>query len=190
MKSLSRDKGNSKICFALTFLAIFMAFPLYAKEAVIYSSLKEADCRQPDPSVLALFEQRGVTAQQCPGVAGVLVFAVSSDANSWVEFGFGRSIWSSENSIVYQEPVRSFPNLSGGKMEWHIAPNGQPEAVIFRISSQNQRTLKNSVSELVAFRFGKDAIYYCGAETTNLKARALLAKKEACVGSIKSSPLP
>ncbi len=171
-------------------MAIFMVPALQAKNAVVYTSLKETDCRPPEPAMRAQFEQRGVTAQRCPGVAGVAVFAVSSDANSWLEFEFAKSIWSSEKTIVYQEPVRSFPNLSGNKMEWHIAPNGQPEAAIFRITSQNKKNQAASVNELVVFRFMGNAVYYCGSEGTNTKARALLATNNACAGPINASTLP
>jgi hypothetical protein len=177
-------------CVGWACMTIFMVPALHAKDAVVYTSLKESDCRPPEPAVQAQFEQRGVTAQRCPGIAGIGVFAVSSDANSWLEFEYAKSIWSSEKPIVYQEPVRSFPNLGGTKMEWHVAPNGRPEAAIFRIASQSKKNQAESVRELFVFRFVGGAIHYCGAETTNIKARALLVMTNACTVPIPSRPVP
>jgi hypothetical protein len=176
--------------FCIPFVFLFSVNNVFAGDAVFYTSINEADCRRPESVFIDIFDKSGVSAQKCAGVSGVSVFAVSSDANSWLEFLFEGKIFSSEDFVVYREPVRAFPNLGGDKIEWHISKDGRPSAMIFRISSQSKNNANKKIKELLVFRFVGGFVYYCGAARDNLSARALLSSNDGCHEKLKSVSFP
>jgi hypothetical protein len=149
----------------------------------VYTSVKTSDCRNPPASLSQSFDGRGLTAQQCRGIDGWTVFAVSSDERSWLELDRGGQLWTTEDQVVYQNDFGNFPNLGADKIEWRVR-RGVPYAVIFRIAAQDQSRLGPSgaptISRLFVVQLAADGPRFCGIAKTNDEARKLADAAAAC----------
>lgn len=98
-------------------LAVFACSPANSGAQSLYTSIKSEDCQKPTAAILAFYESRGLTAEECKGVKDWRLFVVSSDARSWLEMASGRTLWSSEEQVVNRNEFGNFPNIGSEKVE-------------------------------------------------------------------------
>ena len=124
--------------FGFAFLfSICACTPATSGAESLYTSIKSGDCQKPSKSIVAFYDSRGLTAQECKAAEGWRLFVVSSDARSWLEVARDRTLWSSEEQVVSQNEFGNFPNIGSEKVEWPMTKANSPAALIFRIAAQD-----------------------------------------------------
>ena len=147
----------------------------------LYTSVLPSDCRAPSQTVAAQFKARGVSAQECPAIAGWRVFVVASDANSWLELRSDEVEWSSETALVYDSPIGLFPSAGASRnIEWRRLRNGKPTALIFRVGAQDSSNTGKRVSRLFVVRLEAARACLIGRVRTNEEAHALADGPRGC----------
>lgn len=141
--SLSRSAWQR---MAMTVLVASLTPVLAAPSATVETSLAERACRRPAPAVVALYASRDLGVVQCPAPAGFTLLLVSSDANSWIELKHGKSVWSSEEAVVYRKGAGAFPNVTGNLI-WLRAPSRTWRGLVFTVASRDE----NEARQLVYF---------------------------------------
>lgn len=152
--------------------------------ASVFTSLRESDCRPPAADVQAPFAELDLGVQHCGEVNGWQVLLVSSDANSWLELRTAGGKWSSEDAVVYEQPIGLFPSVATEQpIEWRVDPNRGPTAVIFTVNAQDPRDAETRVSRLFVARVESTRACLIGREATADAARALADGPTACPAS-------
>ena len=188
------SSASKKLClnqFGFAFLfSICACAPATSGAESLYTSIKSGDCQKPSKSIVALYDSRGLTAQECKAAEGWRLFVVSSDARSWLEAARDRTLWSSEEQVVNQNEFGNFPNIGSEKVEWPMTKANSPAALIFRIVAQDPAPTGKNLSRLFVIGFIKNTPYLCGVAKTNDEARALAEKTSACTIGLQVMELP
>lgn len=171
------------------FLAVFACSPANSGAQSLYTSIKSEDCQKPSASILAFYDSRGLTVEECKGVEDWRLFVVSSDARSWLELARERTLWSSEDQVVNRNEFGNFPNIGSEKVEW-LMSNHTPVSLIFRIAAQDPENVKKSLSRLFVIGFKNNTPQFCGVVKANTEARALAEKTSSCSTGLQVKDLP
>lgn len=191
-------RGRSKKLAAKLHLNFFSALLLFAMPACssansgtesLYTSVKPGDCRKLSAETSAFYESRGLTAEECDAAKPWRLYAVSSDARSWVEVARGATLWSTEEQVVHRSEFGNFPNIGAEKVEWRITKTGAPIALIFRIAAQDPQRTEKNLTRLFVLGFRDNTPYFCGMVKSNEEARALAEREDLCAGVLKTSPI-
>lgn len=120
-----------------------------------YTSIAADACRAPAADVRAVFEDKDLGVQECPGVGAWRVLLVSSQERSWLELRSTGEIWSSEPAIVREAPIGLFPNVNDGeRLEWRTRGGAEPHALIFNVTAQDPEQPDRRVSRDFVVRLG------------------------------------
>ena len=164
-------------------LALIVAACTPAPTTVL-TSLRESDCTLPAPDVQEQFASSELGVQQCGEVQGWQVLLVSSDTNSWIELRSPDGKWSSENVVVYEQPIGLFPGVATAQpLEWRVDPDRGPTALLFTVNAQDSRDGETRISRVFVARFEGDRVCLIGREGTIDLARTLAAGPTACPAS-------
>lgn len=160
----------------------------------LYTSIKSTACSKPPASIIAAYDARGLSAQECPAPKGWRLFAVSSDERSWLEIARDRSLWTTEEEVVYRNEFGHFPNLGAERVEWRMKKPGTPNALIFRISAQDPNRPASgpgamNLSRLFVINLANGAPRFCGTAKTNEEAKTLADNAKACTTALRELPL-
>ncbi|UEM01690.1 hypothetical protein JL101_016965 [Skermanella rosea] len=142
-----------------------------------YASVAESDCRSPPPETMAVYQTLDLGVEICGTRSGIDLLLVSSDRSSWLDVVRGDRIWTTEDAVVYERPVGNFPNVGAGKVEWRLAPDGRPGALIFRVAGEAEGARR---SLLFVVRLEADAACLLGRVATNEEARTLADGPGTC----------
>jgi hypothetical protein len=185
--STNSDEGQARraglrmcaVCGGVTLLLACAAPPRLS----VSTSIRERDCRAPAAAVQARFAERDLGVQQCDGTAGWEVLFVSSDANSWIELRSTSTSWSSERSVVYEQPVGLFPGVDEDvPLEWRSDPR-RLAALLFTVKAQDPKDAETPTSRVFVVRFaGNGQVCVIGRERTIDEARALADGDVSCPG--------
>ena len=150
--------------------------------STVSTSIRESDCTATPADVKQRFESNGLGVQQCDGALGWRVLAVSSDANSWIELRSATQSWSSEDSIVYQNPIGQFPGVdSESPLEWRVDARRGPTALLFHVTAQNPDDPGKRVARVFVTRFEEDGrVCLIGREPSVEAARARADSDASC----------
>jgi hypothetical protein len=147
----------------------------------IYTSVRRSDCRPPPREIAAAFEARGLGVQECPAPSGWRLLMVASDTNTWIEVRSNTLTWSSEEAIVYDEPIGLFPTAGASPtVEWRRRPDGGPVALVFRVSAQPGPSPTQRISRLFVVRLERNLACLLGRVRTNALARSLADSTSGC----------
>lgn len=160
----------------------------------LYTSIKSTACSKPPAPTIAAYNARGLSAQECPAPKGWRLFAVSSDERSWLEIARDRSLWSTEEEVVYRNEFGHFPNLGAERVEWRMKKPGTPSALIFRISAQDSNRPASgpgamNLSRLFVISLANGAPRFCGTAKTNEEAKTLADNAKTCTTALREQPL-
>ena len=145
-----------------------------------YTSIKESDCTKTISKPLSVyFDERGTSAVKCPSLKNWQPYLVSTNERSWIELGYGQSIWTTEGKVVY-ESIGDFPNIGADKIEWRLTKSGEPTAMIFRITAQDPNNVGH-ISRLYVISLTEHRPCFCGVAKTNEKARIVADNPDACI---------
>lgn len=103
----------------------------------IETSLAEWACRPPEAAIAAMYAQRDLGVVRCPAPAGFTLLLVSSNANSWIDLRRSKSVWSSEDAVVYRQGAGMFPNVTG-RVVWLRGTSGDWRGLVFSIASRDE----------------------------------------------------
>ena len=171
------------------FLAVFACSPANSGAQSLYTSIKSEDCQKPSAPILAFYDSRGLTVEECKGAEDWRLFVVSSDARSWLELARDRTLWSSEDQVVNRNEFGNFPNIGSEKVEWLMSKHA-PASLIFRITAQSPENVKKSLSRLFVIGFKNNTPQFCGVVKSNTEARALAEKSSSCSTGLPVKDLP
>jgi hypothetical protein len=147
----------------------------------VLTSIRREDCAQPAADVAAAFNAKDLGVQECRALPGWRLLLVASDANTWLELRGPGVTWSAEQAIVYESPIGLFPSVDGaGVVEWRRPPNGEPTALIFRVTAQDRENPTAHRSQLFVARIESSRACLLGRVATNEEARALADSGTAC----------
>lgn len=160
----------------------------------MFSKINTGACKKVPPKVAAVYDGLGLGAEECAAPGGWRMFLVSSDANSWLEIAHGKSLWTTEPNVVYENGFGQFPNLGGAVVEWRLAAKDSPAALIFRVSAQDPQRLDKgaTLSRLFVVAIVNNQPRFCGVVKTNEEARRLAGNSAQCNKGLKlrEQPLP
>lgn len=177
--------------FGIAFLfSICACSPAISGTESLYTSIKSGDCQKPSASIIAFYESRGLTAEECKAVGGWRLFVVSSDARSWLELARERTLWSSEEQVVTRNEFGNFPNIGSEKVEWQMTKTHSPTSLIFRIAAQDPANIDKSLSRLFVIGIRNNTPNLCGVVKTNKEARALAEDISSCTIGLQVKELP
>lgn len=130
--------------------------PVLSSEESLFTSIKSEDCHKPSAAIIGLYEERGLTVEECAAAKDWRLFVASSDERSWIELARDDHVlWSTEEQVVYRNTFGYFPNIGAEKVEWRIAKTKLPTALIFRIAAQNAAAYRQKYKPLVCYRFSR-----------------------------------
>lgn len=189
--TLSYVKALRPNRFGFAFLFSMCACsPAISGAESLYTSIKSDDCKKPSASIVAFYEARGLTAEECKAPEGWRLFAVSSDARSWLELARDRTLWSSEEQVVNRNEFGNFPNIGSEKVEWQMTKTHSPASLIFRIAAQDPANVDKNLSRLFVIGFRDNTPHFCGMVKNNKEARALAEEKSSCSIGLPVKELP
>jgi len=168
---------------ALVTVILFLTANAWAtshEEKSHYTSINYADCKKLSDKRAEFYAKRDLGALECPGFKNWRVFSVSADRNSWLELVSDKQTWSTEEQVVYKNDFGHFPNLGSKKIEWRVDHNGDPFALIFRVSVQNPKNIHKDISRLFVLRLKDNTAAFCGVAKTNQQARKLAGPTRPC----------
>ena len=155
--------------------------PVLSSEESLFTSIKSEDCHKPSAAISGLYEERGLTAEECAAAKDWRLFVASSDERSWLELARDDHVlWSTEEQVVYRNTFGYFPNIGAEKVEWRMAKTKLPTALIFRIAAQNPQHTDKNISRLFVIGFRDNTPFFCGVVKTNQEARVLAEQAAAC----------
>lgn len=178
-----------RLGFALLF-SMCACSPAMSGAESLYTSIKAGDCRKPSTSIVAFYESRGLTAEECKAADGWRLFVVSSDERSWLELARDRTLWSSEEQVVNRNEFGNFPNIGSEKVEWQMTKTNSPASLIFRITAQDPANINKNLSRLFVIGIRDNTPHFCGAVKTNKEARALAEGTSSCSIDLQIKELP
>lgn len=155
-----------------------------------YTSIKSADCKKVAAPMAEAFHSRGLEAEECPAPKGWRLFVVSTNERSWLEIAYERSLWTTEEEVVYNNQFGHFPNIGADRIEWRVTKSGTPVALIFRIAAQDPdkpaigadaRTL----SRLFVIGLAEGIPRFCGIAKSNQDARNMADNQATCRTMLK-----
>lgn len=164
----------------LSFLSVNSSWADSQKIQSHYTSIQESDCKKPADAVVALYDKRGLSVQECPGTGAWKVFFVSSDARSWLDISSGNQFWSTEQQVVYKNEFGNFPNVGDEKLEWRTIVGGKPVGLIFKIIVQDQNDANKSQSRLFVLKLGENTAMFCGVAKKRPGAYIYISQKDKC----------
>ncbi len=177
--------------FSFAFLFSMCACsPAMSGAESLYTSIKSGDCHKPSVSMVAFYESRGLTAEECKAAEGWRLFVVSSDARSWLELARDRTLWSSEEQVVNRNEFGNFPNIGSEKVEWQMTKANSPASLIFRIAAQDPAHTDKNLSRLFVIGIRNNTPHFCGVAKTNKEARALAEGTSPCSVDLQVKELP
>lgn len=155
--------------------------PVLSSEESLFTSITSEDCHKPSTAISSHYEERGLTAEECPAAKDWRLFVVSSDERSWLELARDDHVlWSAEEQVVYRNTFGYFPNIGAEKVEWRMAKTKLPTTLIFRIAAQNPQQTDKNISRLFVIGFRNNTPFFCGVVKTNQEARVLAEQTAAC----------
>ncbi|SET52651.1 hypothetical protein SAMN05216326_13319 [Nitrosomonas marina] len=186
----------------LVLLAVLLWAPfcIYSNGNSVYVSLQTQSCRTPGDLISRYYTSRNLEVSECPTKVSVQsaplrLFVVSSNERSWIDLALGKTIWSSEDEIVYEKENQFgyFPNVSNAPAEIRMR-HMEATGLIFRITAQapedRSSTLgASNVSRLFVLAFRDSAVCFLGLVRNNTTARNLLDSDAACQRVLKSEQL-
>ena len=185
--STNSDEGQARraglrVCATCGVVVLLLACAAPLPSSVS-TSIRERDCRAPDAAVQARFAEKDLGVQQCEGAAGWEVLFVSSDANSWIELRSTSTSWSSEQTVVYEQPIGLFPGVDENvPLEWRSDPR-RLTALLFTVLAQDPEDAATPSSRVFVVRFaGNGQVCVIGRERTLDEARALADGEASCPG--------
>lgn len=171
---------------------MFAACSVHARESSVYVPLNIHSCMTPPHPVASFYHARSVEVGECRFRATfrslpLHLYVVSSDERSWVDLRAGKTIWSSEDEVVYEKENQfgHFPNVGKAPAEIWINQHGVASGMIFRVTAQSPDAILSTggisnVSRLFVLGFRESGICFLGIARSNQLARRLLAKRTAC----------
>lgn len=170
------------VCSVLTLWPLACSSP----PSTVSTSIRESDCTAAPADVSQPFEAKDLGVQQCEGPPGWRVLVVSSDANSWIELRSAASSWSSEDSVVYENPIGLFPGVdSESPLEWRVAAHGGPTALLFRVLAQDPRDAETRLMRVFVARIEDGRVCLIGREASIDAARARADGDASCPPATK-----
>lgn len=187
--------------FLLLAWFMFAACSVHAKESSVYVPLNAPFCMTPPHPVASFYHARSLEVGECRSRARfrslpLHLYVVSSDERSWIDLRAGKTIWSSEDEVVYEKENQfgHFPNVGKAPAEIWINPHGVASGMIFRVTAQSpDATLSaggvSNISRLLVLGFRESGICFLGLARSNQAARGLLAKRTSCKRMLKEELL-
>ena len=154
----------------LTLTLFFLAGSAKSDE-IKFTSTKSSDCK-------LIYSDGNSTEQICPAPNGWSVKITDTGSVSWYEFYNKMYILNTLEQIVNISDLGLFPNVTNGRIEWHITNKNTINGIIFRMTAQNEQNILTS--RLFVLKITNDQFSYCGWAKSNAEARLLLKKTSNC----------
>ena len=148
----------------------------------VYTPVNNARCKAVSGGLAKLYQHRGLGASVCPGVKNWQLLSVSYDPRSWPELARDHTVWQMDE-VAHAEPYRfgNFINFDAKQVEWRVAADGVPQALIFRLMAQDESGAQpKTVSRLFVVDLRNGEPKLCGMVKTNKEARALADQPRGC----------
>ena len=155
-----------------------------------FTSIRRKDCKQSKKLIEFTSEDY---VEECPAVDGWKLFKVyEHEGRSWIDIAYGRNIWSSQNQ-VWNDPEYNFgqfPGIESTHVEWMMAENGEPTALIFQVTAQDPDAPSRLLARLFVLRLSNNVPFFCGMAKTSREARELANNATTCTTTLEKRILP